>query len=104
PTVLWGIGASAASRRWWQSRSSSSSPIEWPSAELSEARRRLVWGDRATNVGACRASPTRPARRACSMVRLEVGAGMPGSTQPGEGSFVHLHVHSDYSMLDGAAR
>src|SRR5215203_3741581 len=35
---------------------------------------------------------------------LEVGAGMPGSTQPGDGSFVHLHVHSEYSMLDGAAR
>ena len=29
---------------------------------------------------------------------------MPGSTQPGDGSFVHLHVHSEYSMLDGAAR
>jgi DNA polymerase III subunit alpha len=29
---------------------------------------------------------------------------MPGSTQPGDSSFVHLHVHSDYSMLDGAAR
>ena len=29
---------------------------------------------------------------------------MPGSTQPGGGSFVHLHVHSEYSMLDGAAR
>ena len=35
---------------------------------------------------------------------LEVGAGMPGSTQPGDRSFVHLHVHSEYSMLDGAAR
>src|SRR6476659_4718578 len=29
---------------------------------------------------------------------------MPGSIQPGDGSFVHLHVHSEYSMLDGAAR
>jgi DNA polymerase-3 subunit alpha len=29
---------------------------------------------------------------------------MPGSIQPGGGSFVHLHVHSEYSMLDGAAR
>jgi len=29
---------------------------------------------------------------------------MPGSIQSGDGSFVHLHVHSEYSMLDGAAR
>ena len=29
---------------------------------------------------------------------------MPGSAQPGDRSFVHLHVHSEYSMLDGAAR
>src|SRR5215211_1494661 len=29
---------------------------------------------------------------------------MPGRIQPGDGSFVHLHVHSEYSMLDGAAR
>jgi DNA polymerase III subunit alpha len=29
---------------------------------------------------------------------------MPGSSQPRDGSFVHLHVHSEYSMLDGAAR
>ena len=28
-------------------------PPELSEAELSEARRRLVWGDRATNVGAC---------------------------------------------------
>jgi DNA polymerase III subunit alpha len=27
-----------------------------------------------------------------------------GSAGRGEGSFVHLHVHSEYSMLDGAAR
>ncbi len=29
---------------------------------------------------------------------------MPGSTQGRGDSFVHLHVHSEYSMLDGAAR
>jgi DNA polymerase III subunit alpha len=29
---------------------------------------------------------------------------MPGSTQGGGDSFVHLHVHTEYSMLDGAAR
>src|SRR5829696_3176960 len=29
---------------------------------------------------------------------------MPGSTQGGGNSFVHLHVHTEYSMLDGAAR
>ena len=29
---------------------------------------------------------------------------MPGSTAAGSDSFVHLHVHSEYSMLDGAAR
>jgi DNA polymerase-3 subunit alpha len=29
---------------------------------------------------------------------------MPGSIQLRDGSFVHLHVHSEYSMLDGAAR
>jgi DNA polymerase III subunit alpha len=29
---------------------------------------------------------------------------MPGSATAGSDSFVHLHVHSEYSMLDGAAR
>ena len=29
---------------------------------------------------------------------------MPGSAAAGSDSFVHLHVHSEYSMLDGAAR
>ena len=29
---------------------------------------------------------------------------MPGSAAAGNDSFVHLHVHSEYSMLDGAAR
>ncbi|HWJ53642.1 MAG TPA: DNA polymerase III subunit alpha [Propionibacteriaceae bacterium] len=29
---------------------------------------------------------------------------MPGSAVAGSESFVHLHVHSEYSMLDGAAR
>ena len=29
---------------------------------------------------------------------------MPGSAVAGSDSFVHLHVHSEYSMLDGAAR
>ncbi|HLL64028.1 MAG TPA: DNA polymerase III subunit alpha [Propionibacteriaceae bacterium] len=29
---------------------------------------------------------------------------MPGSAAAGTDSFVHLHVHSEYSMLDGAAR
>ncbi|HEY1639082.1 MAG TPA: DNA polymerase III subunit alpha [Streptosporangiaceae bacterium] len=33
------------------------------------------------------------------------GAGPAGGTRRGpDGSFVHLHVHSEYSMLDGAAR
>ena len=29
---------------------------------------------------------------------------MPGGSGAGSDSFVHLHVHSEYSMLDGAAR
>ena len=29
---------------------------------------------------------------------------MPGSAAAGSDSFVHLHVHTEYSMLDGAAR
>src|SRR5262252_5460294 len=30
--------------------------------------------------------------------------GRPPSTQGGRGGFAHLHVHTEYSMLDGAAR
>ena len=29
---------------------------------------------------------------------------MTAAGQPGDGSFAHLHVHTEYSMLDGAAR
>jgi PHP domain len=31
-------------------------------------------------------------------------AGRGASTGSRDGSFVHLHVHTEYSMLDGAAR
>jgi DNA polymerase III subunit alpha len=38
------------------------------------------------------------------MAAASVGPSTGGSAGGGDGSFVHLHVHTEYSMLDGAAR
>src|SRR5664279_4089361 len=55
--------------------------------------------------GAGRAPPAQGERRVCGMTSEGPAAGgSSGSKVSRDDSFVHLHVHTEYSMLDGAAR
>ena len=72
--------------------------------QRSEARRTLGLSAAAIIVDLRLTSPTAGRSLPHRVPGLEVVTGMPGSADAGSDSFVHLHVHSEYSMLDGAAR
>ena len=38
------------------------------------------------------------------MEQKEMAQNQPERSRDGNGQFVHLHVHTEYSLLDGAAR
>src|SRR4051794_39697524 len=51
----------------------------------------------------CSARPVFPSSRRCTTGRTP-GGKPPVPPTSSSDSFVHLHVHTEYSMLDGAAR